>query len=282
MHWKTDYLIRLLLKRYLPRPLRSRLRLQFELIRHGGASPRVAEAPGAACVLVLAPHMDDEVIGCGGTLTLSVKKGSKVSVVYLTDGSKGYDVEKYVREAENDRRQREIRLADRRKVEALKAGMILGLEAPIFLDLPDRGLEVEPRSVERLADILHCAEPQVIFVPFLGDPHPDHWMTNCLFVEAAARADLKRSVQCWGYEVWSPLLSNTVVDITDVIKHKKDAMKTFSSQNSNVDYPRVALGLNTYRSLLARHGQGFAEAFYVAELDLYKGIYEAVRIGRAK
>src|ERR1700690_2675544 len=44
---------------------------------------------GAESVLVLAPHMDDEVIGCGGTLAKHIARGASVTVAYLTDGAGG-------------------------------------------------------------------------------------------------------------------------------------------------------------------------------------------------
>ena len=45
--------------------------------------------PGAEKVMVLAPHMDDETIGCGGTLARHVRAGASVTVVFLTDGRHG-------------------------------------------------------------------------------------------------------------------------------------------------------------------------------------------------
>src|SRR2546430_5045550 len=90
---------------------------------------------------------------------------------------------------------------------------MLQLLAGVFLDQPDGVLAVTAASVSALADALARRAPSVVFLPFLTDLHHDHWITNCLFIEAARRARLAPSVVCWGYEVWTPLVANTVVDI---------------------------------------------------------------------
>ena len=90
---------------------------------------------------------------------------------------------------------------------------MLRLLAGVFLDQPDGVLAVTAASVSALADALARRAPSVVFLPFLTDLHHDHWITNCLFIEAARRARLAPSVVCWGYEVWTPLVANTVVDI---------------------------------------------------------------------
>jgi LmbE family N-acetylglucosaminyl deacetylase len=74
-------------------------------------------------------------------------------------------------------------------------------------------------------------------------------------------------------------MTNVVVDITDVIDQKREAIKAYKSQLCDCDYSRVILGLNTYRSLVSRQGRGFAEGFFTADFDVYRGIYEAARAG---
>src|SRR5262249_12641194 len=111
--------------------------------------------------------------------------------------------------------------------------------------------------------------------------HPDHWMTNCLFIEAAQQASLPPTVMCWGYETWAPVVANAVVDITEAIEIKKQAMDAFASQIEPYNYPRLALGLNTYRAIL-NQGRGYAEAFYVAEFALYCELYKAGVIGHQR
>lgn len=277
----TGRLLRFLYSWYVPYPVRNLLRLQFELLRRGGM-PAVVDAPAACRVLVLAPHMDDEVFGCGGTLAKCVASGGEVVVVYLTDGSKGYAREPTRTWSAAEVLALEARLVERRKEEARQVGKLLGLSEPIFLDLPDEALDVTPQAVRLLADAMCRVAPDVVYLPFLNDPSPDHWLTNCLFVEAALQTGLSPTVPCWGYETWAPVVTNAIVDITDVIEVKREAMYKFVSQISDYDYPRAILGLNAYRSLLNGRGQGFAEAFYVAEFTVYCGLYEMVVVGRRR
>src|SRR5690348_6988030 len=51
--------------------------------------PTLDWEPEAGKVVVLAPHMDDEIIGCGGTIARHAAAGASVTVVYLTDGRRG-------------------------------------------------------------------------------------------------------------------------------------------------------------------------------------------------
>src|SRR5262249_22255086 len=51
--------------------------------------PMLDWEPGTGKVVVLAPHMDDEIIGCGGTVARHVDAGADVTVIYLTDGRRG-------------------------------------------------------------------------------------------------------------------------------------------------------------------------------------------------
>jgi LmbE family N-acetylglucosaminyl deacetylase len=224
--------------------------------------------------------MDDEVFGCGGTIALCARKGTHILVIYLTDGAKGYDRRGNHRRSAVEIQRLEAELVRVRKREAQEAAKLLGLSEPVFFDCPDGGLGVDQATVARLADVLGRVRPEAVFLPSLADPHDDHWMTNGLFMEAAIRSGLQPTVSCWGYEIWSPVLANTVVDVTAIIEEKRAAMQAYESQNALCDFPRAILGLNTYRALFSQHGRGFAEAFYVAELDVYRGLYDSIGFGR--
>ena len=51
--------------------------------------PRLVDVPEGRRILVLAPHMDDEILGCGGTLRKHVRAGAGVTAVFMTDGRRG-------------------------------------------------------------------------------------------------------------------------------------------------------------------------------------------------
>ena len=261
-----------------PQPVRSTLRLQVELLR-GRAWAAITLPPAGKSILVLAPHMDDEVFGCGGTLAQAVQRGSHVTVAYLTDGRKGHPVlPPGTPASEIERIERDLVAV--RKREASMAGRILGFGAPVFLDLPDKKLEVTATTVSAVAAVLRDVQPQMVFMPFLTDSHRDHWMTNCVFVEAARRARMASDLSCWGYEVWAPVVANRLVDVTAVIQRKIDAMHVFESQLSQYDYARATLGLNSFRGLVTERADAFAEAFYAADLEFYRRLWAKVVLQR--
>jgi N-acetylglucosamine malate deacetylase 1 len=257
-----------------PRPVRSALRLQLELTVRGGW-PTMTAAPDAHRILVLAPHMDDEVFGCGGTLTQAIRGGAEVAVIYLTDGRKSH-ARRFVNLTGQALADAEAELVERRKREAHLAAGRLGITQTIFLDFPDGALAITPVSVARLAEAIAVTAPECVFLPFLSDPHPDHWVTNGLGLAAAARARLDPEMPCWGYEVWAPLTANRLVDITSTIDLKREAMAAFESQLELYDYARAMQSLNAYRGLLIEPHGGYAEAFYAAPLDLYRALYETI------
>jgi LmbE family N-acetylglucosaminyl deacetylase len=279
MSGAVQWLLRLVYGRYVPEPVRNSLRTHFVLLARDREPQRVPLPAGR--VVVLAPHMDDEVFGCGGTLARAVAAGATVTTIYLTDGSRGY-----AKPARDGRSRAEIddferALSRTRRGEAAAAAAVLGLRPPVFLDLPDGRLAVSADAVGRLAGALARERPAHVFLPFFTDIHHDHWLTNGVFVEAAAAAKLPDDVRCWGYEVWTPVPANSVVDVTDVVERKRLAMAAFASQQE-YDYGRAFEALMVYRSLFTRHGSGFAEAFYTADLAVYRRLYASVAVGHRR
>lgn len=255
-------------RRTLPGEVRDAVGLQRELALRD-LQAVVTAPPAGRRILVLAPHMDDEVFGCGGTLALAVAAQSEVRVVFITDGSRGYDPSRAASLAPQERAAFERALVETRKAEARRAGSMLGYSEPVFLDLPDGRAAEAKGGAERLARVIAELSPDVVFLPFPADSHPDHRATNLLFAEAAATARLGPMVQCWGYEIWTPLVANTFVDVTAVMERKRIAIAAYESQSVDVDYPRAMEALNAYRSLAAGLARAYVEAFFVETLDEY-------------
>jgi len=248
----------------LPVSVQDALSLERDLARRdSGAQP--LDVPTSRRVIVLAPHADDEVFGCGGFMALAVGRSCDVRVVFMTDGSKGYDAA----EAGGDRASFEAALVARRKAEASRAGALLGLGEPVFLDLADGAAGDSPGAAEKLAEVLGDLSPELVLLPYFADGHPDHWATVKHFVNAAQRARLPSSLPCWGYEVWTPLVANGFVDITAAMPLKQAAMAVYESQIGTTNYPRAISGLNAYRALGAGLTSGCAEAFHVDTLSGY-------------
>jgi N-acetylglucosamine malate deacetylase 1 len=233
--------------------------------------------PAVRRALVLAPHMDDEVLGCGGTIAACAARGAAVGIVYLTDGSKGYANARPAGAAPDAA---ERQLCEIRKDESRRAAKLLGASELRFLDLPDGALAATADAVDRVAAVLAELRPEIVYLPFLTDPHPDHWATSEIFAAAAHRARLRAGTPCWGYEIWAPVPANTLVDVSETMERKRAAMREFASQNRDVDYPRALEGLAAYRSLIAGAAQGYAEAFFTADLELYARLLAVARDAR--
>lgn len=190
-------------------------------------------------VLVLAPHPDDEVFGCGGTLALHVAAGTRVHVVICTSGeAAGFSA---VREAESR-----------------QASRVLGYEEPIFWGMPDRGIMYGEALVQRIVDVLGASHANIVYAPSLWENHPDHRAIALAALEAA-----RRSAQCelMFYEVGAPLRPNLLIDITSVLANKRAAMDCFPSQLALQRYDRHIEALNVFRSYTLGADVAAAEAF---------------------
>ena len=249
------------------------LSLYAHLWRHGDLPRVVSEAPAAARAVVLAPHPDDETIGCGGLVRKLTLAGAVVSVVFLSEGRRGAAA---ARSWRSDRGAEE-RLVERRKGEAAAAAEVLGVEGLIFLDLRDGEVYADAAAVGRLRDELARLRPDIVLLPFLTDQHPDHLATSGLFLAAAAQLyGAGPAPACWAYETQTPLFANVVVDINAVAETKWEALSRYESQNSQLDYISTTRGLNAFRWVHVAEGGGYAEAFYACSLADYGRLYALI------
>ncbi|HZO24246.1 MAG TPA: PIG-L deacetylase family protein [Steroidobacteraceae bacterium] len=270
-----------LLLRYLSRKARPYLRtyglLQTAKIFNKSA---IVWEPGNQSVLVLAPHMDDETIGCGGALAAHASRGSAVTVVFLTDCSRGGRLRGGEGGRESDPATPE-ELIERRRGEARRALAILGVQQMIFLGAPDGDLAPTPELVEQLHAILLDVRPSLIYLPCFLEEHPDHRAVSDVLL--AATESLPFEVQCLAYEVWTPLFPNCFVNIDGTMDAKRRAISEYATQLADSDYLHTALGLNAYRSsALLGKSCSFAEAFLSVALSQYRHLYEDFRHAHAK
>jgi LmbE family N-acetylglucosaminyl deacetylase len=202
-------------------------------------------------VLVVAPHPDDEAIGCGGMICLHRQRGDPVTVVFLTSGERGLKgvAEETVRSI--------------RETEARKAGEILRVNEIHFLRLPDLGVDEHiGRGAEELRAVLEAHEPDLIYVPHAEESHPDHAAAVPLARAACAQLPGRSSLpELRVYEVWSPMTRyGWVEDISTVMAQKLRAVRCYPSQLQPFRYDRAIRGLNQYRGILGA-GSRYAEAF---------------------
>jgi LmbE family N-acetylglucosaminyl deacetylase len=252
---------RLVYRRLLPQGAKNSLRV-WTLLDVPDAPPEAIESFDETRVLVLAPHMDDEVVGCGGTLRRHALSGARITVAFLTDGRRA-DPHLAGRLHGAERRAAEQALCERRRAEAAAAGRVLGYDDLVFLDRPDGELVPDAALLHAVADLIEQRRPQLVYFPCALELHPDHWQTSRL-VAQLVDADLSPTLagaRCRAYEAWTPLPPNRVVDVSDVFDTKLVALRAFASQLEHVDYVRAITGLNAYRAM-TRDGRGYWEAFY--------------------
>lgn len=222
-------------------------------------------------IIIVAPHADDEILGCGGVIAKHVSNGSNVYVIIATNGNKGAP-ELFSKEQ-----------VDRTKKEAVQSHKLLGIKETIFLDFPAPALNSYPQYKISLAlkTVFDKYRPNTIYIPNPGDLHLDHVAIYRSSLVAArpigdCSIDLILCYETLSETEWTPnsdkpFAPNYFVDISDYIDSKLLAMQQYKSQLR--DYP-------SSRSLKALHalsvlrgstvGQKHAEAFYV-ERQIIRG-----------
>jgi LmbE family N-acetylglucosaminyl deacetylase len=215
----------------------------------GNPVPAQLDLERARRVLVVAPHPDDETLGCGGTLA-RLAADCTIRVLLVTNGDGGGALPAGTSEA--------------RKREMAQAVRTLGIaQEVIHFDEPDGRFEDSPAFRTKFAALLDNLDPDWVFLPWLGDSHSDHAR-----ISATATAMLKRSrvESLLYYETWAPVPATHVVDITATLETKKSALLCHATALKYGNYMEAMLGLNAYRALyLPPDRQRWAEAFAVTE-----------------
>lgn len=264
----------------LPYRIRSLLTACGMSSTSAGSSTLFAELPTrppeAAAALgptvVIAPHPDDESLGCGGLLTLLRQAGLPAWCVLVSDGSMSHPhSQKFPAAARQALREQELR-------EALA---LLGLpdDALLPLGLPDGSVPMPDTesgavAVERLTEFLRTTRPQTVLVPWRRDPHPDHRATYQLV--QAALGQLPQPVLLLEYVVWAweraapadlPQLGEAQgwqLDITPVLAQKQRAIAAHRSQLAGGPIDDDPTGFTLAPSMLA-HFSRPVEVFYESE-----------------
>lgn len=213
----------------------------------------------AARLLVLAPHMDDETLGCGGTMLLHSRK-QDLHWLFATDGAGSpAPLLPWVGRVDGG-------LAELRRREAFTAAATIGIPSANlrFLDLPDGKLTSRRAAlVGALLEAVAAIRPEFVLVPFRYDVHPDHIALN-----RAARAALRamptapilleyfvyhRLRFVPGGDVRRAIGTNALVtvDTTPVAAAKRAALDCYLSQTT-IRYPWQDRAILTDESLRQR------------------------------
>lgn len=220
-----------------------------------------------ARVLVIAAHPDDEVLGCGGTMSRMVNEGHEVYTLILGEGVTSRDKKRNVRKRRQD-------LLELRK-QTKDANKVLGVTKTFSFNLPDNRFDTVP-----LLDIIKLIEqvkkevvPDVIFTHNHGDLNIDHQITCKAVMTAFRPVKGENAREIYSFEVpssteWNMptssayFMPNHFVDISKTLDLKLRAMKEYKSEIRGYPHPRSPEAIKIYAKRWGiQAGLQAAEAF---------------------
>lgn len=222
-------------------------------------APSIAR-PDFERLLIIAPHPDDETIMCGGTAALLAAEGTEVSVAFLTDG-----------EGTRGGNSPPAQVAAARQQEARRACAVLGIRPVRFLSLPDGDVASHLDELgEQLRALLEDVRPDAVALPWFLDGHPDHEAAS----DGLAAADPPDGLDVLAGEIWTPLVPNLLVDVSDSVELKRQALRCHETASQAFDVD-ATIGLNRFRSVQGLLGRGYAEAFLSGTWEEYRELMDA-------
>ena len=183
-------------------------------------------------ILVIAPHADDEVLGCGATMAKACAKGDEVFVLICTNASVGAP-ELFSAE-----------LIKQIRSEAVAAHRLIGIKETFFLDFPAPALDQHPRykMSNEISAIIRKIGADTVYIPHRGDCHKDHAIIHeCAMVACRPLANCTVK-HVYAYETLSetewgePIAADFFIPVkyhtfsVDEFQKKLDAMSCFKSQ----------------------------------------------------
>jgi LmbE family N-acetylglucosaminyl deacetylase len=219
-----------------------------------------------SCALVFAPHPDDEIIGCGGTLLRLAGAGARVICVHATDGSDSHAL----RDAPEEIR-RTVRLTEARAVAAAA-----GFHESVFWHADNRAFRATGELAEQAARLLRQHRPRLIFTSFLTDIHPDHLTLNQILAEAIeAAGDVLEGSLVLGYEVWALAPPSLVCDVTGVREQQEALLWSYTTAMKVDDFIALCERRNYYHACRLLGRAGYAEVFHAVSAREYPALVAA-------
>ena len=203
--------------------------------------------------LVVAPHPDDESLGCGGTIAQLSTQGYAIHVLFVSDGTMSHP---------NSPTYPPERLRELRESEAIEAIQILGLSADdgTFMRCRDRQVPGanEPgfqEAVDFVARLIDRLQPSTLFVPWRRDPHPDHRASWQIVWEAVRQSGVSPRVLEYLIWLWE-LGDETDMPTIDEVKVWRVAIDTVLEQRNHA--------IAAHRSQVTRLITDDPRAFYLS------------------
>ena len=193
-------------------------------------------APTLGPTVVVAPHPDDESLGCGGLLALLRRAGVPVGAVLVSDGTMSHpNSVKFPAAARQKLREAELHEALGRL--GVDGGNVLLLNLPDGA-VPGPGGPGFAEAAAALRTYLLQQQATTVLVPWRRDPHPDHRATSQLVAAALANLPIRRlEYVVWAWERAAPTdlprpgeVAGWRLDIAPVLAQKQAAIAAHRSQ----------------------------------------------------
>jgi LmbE family N-acetylglucosaminyl deacetylase len=207
---------------------------------HPTALPLRSSETIAGSALIVAPHPDDETLGCGGAIALLRILGYPVHILVMSDGTLSHP---------RSLKYPAPKLRSLRQAETQEALEHLGVQQTevTFLQLPDGSIPT-PESSEFQSALHYCCRYlesrtfQTVFLPWRSDPHPDHRATWTLLKTALATFNPKpRLIEypIWDWDLeqrgaFTQQVTGWRLDIQAVVEKKRTAIAAYRSQTTNL------------------------------------------------
>lgn len=211
--------------------------------------------------LVVAPHPDDETLGCGGTLLKHKARGDTIHWLMVTGMS---EATSYTKETIS-RRQEQIK----------KVSQLYGFDSVHSLDFPTTQLDIIPLSklLTPIGEVFHKVGPSTIYLPNRSDAHSDHRITFAAAYSCTKWFRYPSIRRVLMYETLSetefslPLgeqafVPNSFSDISDFLERKIDILKVYDTELGKHPFPRSPESVRALATLRgAAAGVQAAESF---------------------
>ncbi len=207
---------------------------------HLHALPRTTLAAllgDASRLVVVAPHPDDEVLGCGGLIAATCPSGREVLLLALSDGEQAYPQEPAWQPSV-------LGPARRRELERAAERLGLPTDAVIHLGFGDGALAQAASAIDEVLDT-HLRDGDLVLVTWRRDGHPDHEAAAKVAIEVTRR----RGIRLVQYPVWAwhwARPQDALFTVLDAVRlelpapaaqAKRQALECFSTQLGQCDPP---------------------------------------------
>ena len=199
-------------------------------------------------ILVIAPHPDDEVLGCGGTIAKHVKNEDEVFVAIVTKGCEPIF---------------SLDSVEQVRTECREANKYLGVKSTIFMDFPATMIESIPRYefngafIKLIKDI----KPDIVYLPHRGDMQIDHKMVvDAAMVALRPRYEhvvkkilVYETLSETGWDVPNTInefIPTVYVDISDYLDKKIKAFAIYKSLRGSMMNLHAAEAFSVIREIL--------------------------------